>query len=194
MTSSLLAFVLASALVNPRHPPRPSTEQAPPAVAPLTDAQIRSRVNTYLGSIDTPISAKQWQALGPQAAPVLKETALDPQALPSRRARAISALSIVGGQGEVDTVSTLAQSPQEPFVVRLAALRATGRMISSDKLLPVLKPILEGAKDQRLRKTAAEVLTQKIPRASCPSVMAQAERENELGKRQLKPALKNCGQ
>jgi HEAT repeat protein len=193
MTFPLLALVLASALVNLRQPRRSSAEQAPPAVTALSDAEIRSRVNTYLGSIDTPISARQWQALGPRAAAVLKETALNPQALPSRRARAISALSIVGGQEEADTVSTLSRSPQEPFVVRLAALRATGKMVPTDRLLPILKPVLEGAKDQRLRRAAAEVLTRKIPEAACPSVVAQSEREDELGKTQLKAALKNCG-
>ena len=34
----------------------------------MTDEEVRSTVESYLGSIDTPIGRDRWRALGPKAA------------------------------------------------------------------------------------------------------------------------------
>src|SRR5438477_6268699 len=88
MTTWLLIGLLLAA-------PAPRRGQRAPAAGgeKLSDEEIARRANAFLGSIDTPISGKQWRALGPRAALVLEPIIEDANAMPSRRAKAVDGLA-----------------------------------------------------------------------------------------------------
>ena len=98
MTAISLTLLLALA-GRPAHQP-PATEQAQPSTASpqaLSDQEVAQRVDEYLGTIDTPITADEWRALGPRAVNPLAAVATDTEALPSRRGKALGALTALGG-------------------------------------------------------------------------------------------------
>ena len=86
----------------------------------------------------------------------------------------------------------LAQSQEETFVVRLAAVRGVGRTLSPSRQLKTLRPVLEGAQDAHLRAVAAEVLAQHT--SGCPVVRAQLEREGPETRAQFEGARQRCFQ
>src|SRR3954467_13546337 len=76
----------------------------------VPEGDVREQVETFLSTIDTPVTAQQWQALGPAAAPVLMEIASSQQ-MPSRRARAVEALGMRRDAAAANLVSRLATGP-----------------------------------------------------------------------------------
>ncbi|HKA89941.1 MAG TPA: hypothetical protein VKE22_19905 [Haliangiales bacterium] len=138
---------------------------------------VRTQVEAYLGTIDTPIAADRWRALGPAAAPILEATARDGGAMPSRRARAVEALSFVGAPGAADLMIELARREGEPPIVRASALRGAGNLLPAARLVAAARPIMEGAADLHVRAAAAEVLARRAPREACSPVRAQVARE-----------------
>jgi len=170
----LIAVLIAAA------PAAQQSKNLPESIAPqreLADAELRARIEAYLGSIDTPIRPEHWRALGAKAAAVLEEMALDPQRLPTRRARALEGLSIVGSPRAPQMMVELAQREGEPAIVRMSAMRGAGRLLGPEKLVPALKPVLAGSKDPYLRATAAEVLAHRSPSAGCAAVKERIEAE-----------------
>jgi hypothetical protein len=149
--SALLALLLSAPLPAP--PPR-----EPLACRELTDAERRERIDSYLRTIDVPVDPDAWTALGPGAAPVLEEIARDPRALPTRRAQAVSALAIVSGASASALLAELAAREDEPITVRLSAVRGLAAVTAPDRLPDVLRPVLEGARDPRIRAAAARHL------------------------------------
>src|SRR5689334_15192837 len=95
----------------------------------IPDGDVREQVETFLSTIDTPVTAQQWQALGPQATPVLMEIASSQQ-LSLRRARAVEALGMRKDAAAADLVGRLAAGVTEPKAVRLAAVRATPKLFA----------------------------------------------------------------
>lgn len=146
------------------------------AQPPLSDEEIRARIDAYLGSIDTPIPASQWRALGPKAGPMLEEKAADHGSLPSRRAKALDGLAAVGSPGAPQLFMRLAQAEDEPLVVRLSAIHGAEKTLRKDRLAPALRPVLEGAKSPHLRRAAAEALSR---HGGCALVRAQARKEDD---------------
>jgi hypothetical protein len=165
---------------------------APPAAAvPSASADVRARIETYLDSIDAPVTPAQWRALGPDAAPVLEAIAQDPKRLPTRRARALGALAIVGSPRAPQLTIDLAQRETEKPVVRMSALRAAGQLLDPAALTTALMPILERAQDLHVRAAAAETLALHNP-AACPPVRAQSAREKLESRSAFTRALKTC--
>ena len=177
MTGPALAALLAAALagIGRTAPPAPATE-APRPPEPSA-AEVRKRVEAFLGSIDTPIRPSQWQALGPGAVPVLEEIATSPDRFPPHRARAVDGLAALGGAEAQRTVLAIARSERE-FAVRAAALRGAGRLLPPDELLPALRPVLEAAGPARDRAVAAEVLARHGGEAGCAAVRARLSKED----------------
>src|SRR3954468_1671381 len=96
MLSILFAVILAAPGAlrpQPKTVP-PQAEEVTPKTE-LSDDDVREHVKAYLGSIDTPIHANQWKALGPRAVPMLEEIAKNHDELPTRRAKAIDGLAAV---------------------------------------------------------------------------------------------------
>ncbi len=186
MNVFLIAALLAGVGASRQRPP--PADDGKTVVEQLSPEQIRARINGYLGSIDTAISASRWRALGPQAAPVLEEIARS-QALPTRRAKALEGLSAVGGPGAAELVTKLAQSEDEPQIVRLAAVRGAGRLMPTGRLWTLLRPVLENSRDLQLRAGAAEVLAH---HGRCGAVKAQAAREKDEEREAFGRALEKC--
>jgi len=192
---SLTLLVLLSGVGTPprnTRPPATETPAEPPAAQELSDEQVASQVQAYLGSIDTPVSAARWRALGPRAVAPLEEVVRDENALPSRRAKAVEALSVVGGSRAREIVLDVARSEQEPFGVRASALRGAGRMLGTSALVRELRPVMEKARQAPTRATAAEVLARHAPRSACQAVRAQADRESRETRPQYGRALDSC--
>ncbi len=155
---------------------------------------VRSAVEAYLGSIDTPIGADRWRALGPAAAPILEEIARDPDRLPTRRARALEGLSFVGSPGAAALMVELLGRETEPPVVRTSALRGAGALVDASRLLAVVRPVLERAADAHVRAAAAEVLARRAPREGCAPVRDQAAREPSDRRLAFARALRACAE
>jgi hypothetical protein len=140
---------------------------APPAA---TDA-VKQTVETYLGSIDTPIPEARWKALGPEAGPVLAAIAAD-DPLPSRRAKALHALAIVDAARAAPLAAAAAANAQQPLVVRSAAVWAVARTMSPAEAVAVLRPMLTSS-SVPLQRRSAEALASVGPQG-CAAVVAQA--------------------
>lgn len=189
--SMMIAAALLAAGEARVRVPRPAPEQVPQQEN-LSDDQIRAQIDTYLGAIDTPVSIARWRSLGPRAAPFLAEVAASDKELPSRRAKAIDGLSAVGGDQAKGAVARLSRGEREPLVVRLSAVRGMARLERGQGLTAALRPVLEGAKDARVRAQAAEALAERAPRSACAAVAAQAEREDEQARVHYRKALERC--
>ena len=192
---SLTLLVALSGLGTPPRNTRPPQAQSPAESSrpqDLTEEEVAARVHSYLGSIDTPISAGRWRALGSRAVGPLETVVRDGAALPSRRAKAVEALSVVGGARARKVVLQVARSEEEPFGVRASALRAAGRMLGAKDLVQELRPVMESAREAPTRATAAEVLAHRAPGSSCKAVRAQASREARSPRMQFGRALDRC--
>src|SRR4051812_10044721 len=136
----MLLLILLAASGPARAAATPAPVDA--SVATLSDEDLRAQLEAYLGTIDTPVTPAQWRALGSRATPILEARARDREALPSRRARSLDALTALGATA---VVVELARAEGEPFVVRQAALRGAARLLRNDRAAAVLRPILEGS-------------------------------------------------
>ncbi len=165
---------------------------APSARAEPTDEEVRAQIAAFLGSIDTPIRAEQWRALGPKAVPILQELAEDHDKLPTRRARALEGLSHVGHDREGKLMVAMAASESEPPVVRMSALRGAGRLLGPKRLVAGLRPILESSSDSHVRATAAEVMAHRNPKAGCASIADQVNKEPADRRLAFRHAMKAC--
>jgi HEAT repeat protein len=167
-----------------------------PAVALLLLAApqaVKDRVETYLATIDTPITREQWKALGPAAVPILEQEAGAEDALPTRRARAVEGLAAIGDPDAQPLLARLAADPEAPFVVRAAALRGQGSLLPPGRLMVSLRPLLEDSADPRVRGVAAEVLARHAPASGCKAVASQAMRESARERPLFSRALEICG-
>jgi hypothetical protein len=180
-----MTLLIALMLALPLQKPAP---QGPGAAEP-TDTTLREQVVAYLGSIDTPITPAQWKALGPRGRTVLTELAQSHDVLPTRRAKAVDGLAALGAPAQV--FHDLAASESEPLAVRLSAVRGLGKVVPASKLADRVRPLLEGARDSRIRAAAGEVLASHAPSA-CTMVRAQAAREKDEPRAQFVNALSAC--
>jgi hypothetical protein len=68
-----------------------------------------------------------------------------------------------------------------------------GRLERGSQLSAALRPVLEGAKDARVRGQAAAALSERAPTSACAAVKAQAEREDDESRIHYRQALERCG-
>ncbi len=172
----LIAALIALGPGAHRSSAPPVAEPGPPR-APLSPDELRQTIETYLNSIDTPISPSRWQALGPAAAPLLEQVLDDRQAFPTRRAKALDGLVSAAPDRAALRVTRLAQGENEPMVVRVSALHGAARLLPSHGLVAALRPVLQSAKEPGLRAVAADLLARHGRSAGCQAVRAQAGRE-----------------
>ena len=200
MNALALLFTLTLAGLPPSarraHPSSaaPAAEPAAPeGAAALSDAEVAERAVAYLGAIDRPVSAETWRALGPRAVAPLEAVARDPQALPTRRSSALSALSAIGGERARQVVLDAVRAGREPYAVRASALRAAGRLLDAKALAAELRPVMEGRDEAALRATAAEVLAHHGGAGGCTAVKKQALLERGAARVGFERALARCG-
>ncbi|HYG69301.1 MAG TPA: HEAT repeat domain-containing protein, partial [Anaeromyxobacteraceae bacterium] len=143
-------------------------------------------------TIDRPVPPSAWRKVGPAAVPVLTELATSPSELPIRRARAVEALSIVGGDAATETTRRIAGAADEAWDVRAAAVRGLGRLLPPDRLVAELRPVLERDPHPNVRDVAATVLARKGGATGCAAVRAQARRDVRPGRAPYARALARC--
>jgi hypothetical protein len=194
MLSALFALLLAAPDLKHVQPqPAPAADDVQVQTKDeLSDDEVREQVNAYLGSIDTPIRANQWKALGPRAVPLLERIARSHDELPTRRARAIDGLVALADRRAPALFKQIAARESEPINVRLSAVAALSLVTPRRRAAEVLKPILEGAGDPRLRALAAEQIAIRSRGKSCDLVRARVERETEQARAQFQRALLHC--
>jgi HEAT repeat protein len=161
---------------------------AEPTASASSD-QVTHTVEVYLGSIDTPIPEARWKALGPAAAPLLASIAQQ-DALPSRRAKALSALAIVDPARAAPLAVADATNPHQPLVVRSAAVRAVARTVPASEAVTVLRPLL-ATQDAPLQKRAAEALASVGPEG-CSAVQAHTGKLSAEAQKPFASALARC--
>jgi HEAT repeat protein len=137
-------------------------------------AAVSARVDSYLNSYDTRISADRWRALGPQAAPILSSIVQDTAALPTRRAKALAALGVVDASAAAPLVRGLASDASAPYVLRSTAVRAAPSVLGSKDATALLLPVLRGPHPS-LRARAGEALAS-TGSAGCRAVVSEAGR------------------
>jgi HEAT repeat protein len=152
--------------------PQAADRKAPHTGVP--SGPVREQVETFLSTIDTPVSAQQWQALGPDAAPVLMEIASTRSHLPSRRARAVEALGMRKDARAADLVNGLATTASEPKSVRMAAVRALPQ-VARDRAQAALAPLLQDG-DLHIRAATAGALAT-LGTGGCKLVAQRLQRE-----------------
>jgi hypothetical protein len=192
-----LSLALALALTAPGTPARNARPQGGAAEpdSTLTDAEVADRVDTWLASIDTPVTVGDWRSLGPRAVAPLEAVARSSAERPSRRARALEALSAVGGARARQVVLESARHEGAPFAVRASALHAAGRLLAPGEVVQQLGPILRTAKDPTVRAAAAEVITRSAATSGgCGAVRTQVDRESPDDRGAFGPAMQRCGQ
>ena len=175
--------------------PGPRRGQRVPGVAPaekIPDEEIARRAEGFLGSIDTPVSENQWRALGPRAALVLEPIISDPDAMPSRRAKAVGGLIVAAPARAALLVGKLARDEGQPVVVRVAAMHGARSVLPASKLVTELRPVLDDARDPGLRGVAADVISQ--AKGGCAAVRARLQREGKDERPAYGRALQRCGE
>ena len=193
LTLTLAGLPPSARRARPSSPPPAAEPAAPEGAAALSDAEVAERAVAYLGAIDRPVSAEAWRALGPGAVAPLEAVARDPQALPTRRARALTALSALGGDRARQVVLDAVRAGQGPYAVRASALRAAGRLLDAKALAAELRPVMEGRAEVALRAAAAEVLARNGGAGGCTAVKKQALRERGAARLGFERALERCG-
>ena len=188
-----MLVVPLTALLLAAQPAAAPRRAAPLACHELTAAEVRDRVDSYLRAIDVEIDADEWRALGPAAVPLLETVARDPAALPTRRAHALFALALVAGPASAELLGAVAAGEDEPLGVRLAAVQGLGAATAASGLTVALRPILESARDPRVRAAAARQLAERgAEAAACALVVARAAAEEEPARAFFGPALHVC--
>jgi hypothetical protein len=150
--------------------------------AQLTNAQVQQRVETYLGTIDTPIAAAQWEELGSRGADLLEPIARSSSELPSRRAKAMGGLVHAAPERAARLAATLVNDEKAPLTLRLAAVHG----LSAKEL----RPVMENAKAMHVRAAAAEAIAAS---GDCAAVKARVSREPAEVRGAFRRALSKCG-
>ena len=122
----------------------------------IAPAVIRANIEAWLGGYETFASPDQWRSLGYAATPILTAIAIDENALPTRRARALEGLASLGGASTA-MFESLAYSEKEPLIVRMSAVRSLSRLLPDGLLISALQPVLKATHPQ-LRGVTAEIL------------------------------------
>ena len=186
----MIAILIAALLATPRPPRSAPPPEGPAQQQELTDEQVQERIRAYLGTIDRPISAEKWKALGPRAAPTLEAIIADGGGFPSTRAKAVDGLVAAAPERAATVVGRLSRDEAQPVVVRVAAMHGADQVLSSKRTLTELRPVMRSAKTPGLRAEAADVISRK--KGGCVEVRAQVGREAAEHKGAFERALKRC--
>lgn len=163
---------------------------AAPASASVPQ-QTRDKVEAYLGTLDTPIPASQWKALGESGVTVLDEIARSSSALPTRRARAVAAAGLIGGPTAQRLAQELATAQTAPAVVRAAAATAVAHVLPAAQATPTLEKVLASDPSLTVRRAAAEAVVQVAPER-CGALRETVQRESSSHRPAFSHALEKC--
>jgi hypothetical protein len=143
----------------------------------LSDAEVRARVESLLGTIDRAIPPTSWKALGPAAIPVLAEIAASEDRMPTTRSMALGALGVADPARAENIARALVDASDAPITVRETAVRTLGRVLSPVQLRAALAPALRSASPAGMRSVAAETLARHAGQEACAEVIDQVALE-----------------
>ena len=169
---------------------RPAPQGSAPQQQQLSDVELRERVEAYLGTIDRPVPAVRWKALGPSAAPLLEAVIADEAQFPSRRAKALDGLVAAAPERAAAIVGKLARDEKQPGVVRVAAMHGAAQVYPSSRVRRELRPVLQGARSTGMRAVAADLIATK--KGGCTEVRDQVAREKVEHRGAFERAMKRC--
>ena len=158
--------------------------------ASLSDEEVKSQVGAYLGSIDTPISRESWRGLGPRGAAQLLSVVNDGRMLPTRRARALDGLAMMGWSEAAPTAFTVASSETENLAVRFSAVRAVSALLSEASGDAQLTSLLKTSKEPRVRAVAAEALSERT--GGCGVISTHLATESDETRAFFSRSQRNC--
>jgi hypothetical protein len=187
----VIVLLMAALIAAPRLP-RTGAAAQPAEQLQLSDAELRERVETYLGGIDRGVTSARWKALGPRAAPLLEGVIDDGSQFPSRRAKAVDGLVAVAPDRGAQVVGGLARDEKQPVVVRVAAMHGASQLFPPDRVLSELRPILHTARSMGLRAEAADLISRK--QGGCAEVRGQVAREKAEHRGAFGRAMKRCSE
>jgi hypothetical protein len=190
VTFIILAALLAAPRPNKVPAPAPQASQPAPQ---LSDDEVQQRVRAYLSTIDTPIPAARWRELGPRAGTVLQQIALDPNQMPSKRAKAVSGLSLAAPDQAGPVLTKLAADESQSVSIRIAAVHGMAASSTPEAAAQKVSPLLRGANDPGVRAVAAEVIAASGSQG-CAQVKAQVAREEPVQRPAFHRALARCGE
>lgn len=168
--------------------PAPAPEGAS---ASLSDEEVKNQANAMLGAIDTPVGPESWKALGSRGAALLEGIARNGDELPTRRAKALDALSQMKWAHAAPLLRELAKDEAQPLVVRFSSVRGLGYVSTKAQVARELAPLLEQAKDPRVRAVAAEELSHRAV-GGCAQLQKQLAREDADVRGMFGRAQENC--
>lgn len=186
----MIVLLLAALIALPRPPKTSAAPQEAPAEQQLSDADLRERVETYLGALDRPVPKARWKALGPRAAPLLEAVIADSSQFPTRRAKAVDGLVAAAPDRAAQLVGPLARNDQEAAVVRVAAMHGASQVLPAPRAVSELRPVLKTARSMGLRAEAADLLSRKS--GGCAEVRDQVAREKAEHRSAFDRAMKRC--
>jgi hypothetical protein len=188
----VIVLLLAALIAVPRPPRAGAAPEKPAPQQKLSDAELRERVETYLGTIDRPVTKERWKALGPDAAPLLEGVIADGSQFPTRRAKAVDGLVAVAPDRAAQLVGKLARDEKQPGVVRVAAMHGAAQVFPAPRAVSELRPVLQSARSAGLRAEAADLIAAR--QGGCAEVRDQVAREKAEHRGAFQRALKRCGE
>ncbi len=144
------------------------------------DPKVRSSVNELLSGIEDNGTRRDFEKLGPDAAAVLREIAMDQKQLVTKRSRAASALSYFEDDASKATLNTLVKSENTPTHLRRYSVHSLVAL-QGDAALETVGPLL-AHEDTRVRESVVRSLVKlKTPKAKALLVQrAKVEKTKHL--------------
>lgn len=137
--------------------------------------ELRQRVQLMLRAPEHTPTAKEWKALGADAAVVLREVALNDKVLILRRGRAASALVHFDSSESRTALTQLVTNEKSAWLLRGKAARALVTL-DGEKSLTVIQPLL-AASHKRLREAAIKAIALVPAKASRDMLTARLPKE-----------------
>jgi HEAT repeat protein len=149
----LAGLAWAQPAVQPKAPVDPVPVATPPAAV---QTQALAAVNQILQSFETIPSEAEWKKLGPNAAPVLRQIALDKTTVVTRRKNAIMGLVYFGDDKTKSLLKGLVANEAESYRIRGRAALSLALVAGADAVTD-LTPLLAAPK-HRLREATIKAL------------------------------------
>ena len=138
-------------------------------------AELRDQVNVMLSAPEYAPSEREWLALGPDAAQVLRDVALNRKVLAVKRGRAATALSYFKEESTRLVLTQLVSADKEAWLVRGKAARALTKGFGEQSLQAV--QVLLKDPQKRLREAAVKAIADVASEASRRILQAHLTKE-----------------
>jgi hypothetical protein len=182
--ASCAAVLLFSAQGCATQAPKQAEEAKPAGSTPSDPAQMRKKVEDLLSGYERIPKQEDWHRLGPDALAALEAIYRDPDALVSRRTRAVASMGQVENPKAEETLRSIIQDPKADVQYRSTAVLALSYRLGPSAAVPQVEPLLE-SKEPAMRDAATKALGQ------LGTAEARKSLEDRLGKEE-DPAIREA--